>query len=1314
MPNGLQLDPTRTITLRGQHVAEMTRRFKIIRRAVQHIIDTLDVLGLKETPPVTFNVSFPEKQAWRFRTDAEKVDGFNTWFSEQVDAEILTVDAMGDPWTSKRVGSAYKQGSMRAYTDTHKEALADTPQFYAGSREQFLLSSFNHPERVSKLKFLYTRSFTELKGITAVMGQQVGRHLADGIVHGLHPSVIARNMSKSIDKITRTRANVMARTEIIAAHAEGQLDSFDELSVKELQVMAEWSTAGDDRVCDLCMPLEGTVMTVDEARGLLPRHPNCRCAWMPANVGEKDKAKFWSKKQKQDRIRKSLRAELPKKTRAGEVVPQTTKVARARSVWLGKDVKWMNPPPFIPLSRIPLPIAPISPVGAPKAQPISAKPTPTKLIDDVPAAKPQAPKPKSVAPTYQEALDDYKSYTVEMKTKYADDVPWPQMTKAEKNKMTGLSKTLGETPKPVSALVTPKAAVKKTPEPGAWEQYSDFTNEMSKKYGKKASLSDLFPDMTPDEQVRMKKLYLKTYPNSPFPKHLTDAMKPVSIPLPDIPTKTPSAQKYDDFIESMEKKYKVKLDGNVFDKLSDAEIVEHDKLLHQALFPGTKAPVPVPAKTTAQITDDAVKEYDTFIDDMKKKYDASGSTVAGKLSSTELSKMSKLEDAIFGIADDAEAAAVKAKKAVESAKQTTMTPIQASKKYDEVFEELLDKYGDEVTLFQQMTEKEAHTLKNYQGIMKGEKSVKFKPKKKISEAKKQKIAKLQEEAIEAELDLEDYQKVLNKKYNDNYYLFELSLDEEIKLEFLVDDHIAKHKKFISASSTKKAPAKYKKALTAPEKYEHYFEKLATKYGDNVDDMNIIDLYSSATGNEKHKLKKLYSESFPGVKFPAGKNAITPTIKYNKYWAKLESKYGQGNVTKSWSTYEKNKMAKLQKNAHAAVTTPTKKLPKAVEDYEAFKAKMAKKYPQPGGLADYSDLTIAEKAKWGHLQDVADSAMANAKLEEAAKAMQGATAQTPQQKLDKYVDDLSTKYGKGIKSYDLTGIEKATLKELNDVVDKMADAAIVEIEKAIEKEAAGLLSKKQQTQIAFDDFDKAMKKKYPAEFFSVDDLTHDELSNWQALRKAKNEARTLPDGSFGFTKFEYPAGIPSDEARAFVGKSKSFQAKPTNYEQKKAFETYQGSSYRSINTYLREGGIKPGGGYKWNDIAEDIIKPMDAAFENAPGIKQNVTAWRGVRNFREVFGSQSPSKLVGTNFVEKGYMSTTLDSSKASSGFGGSSGTLIEIRVPKGSKTVWIDLITEGNYGESEMLFPRGSIFKIIEASADRGKVVLEFTNKVAL
>jgi len=345
------LDPTRTTTLRKQYSADMKRRFETVRRATVRTIYDLDALGLDESKPPVFNnlitnVNLPERQAWRFQTNAQKLDSFNKWFSSQVDQEILTTNVKGDPWTAKWVESAYKKGSIRAYTDAHPETLAPTGEFYLGSRAQFLESAFARPERVSKLKFLYTRSYEDLKGITSAMGQQVSRVMANGIAQGQGPATIARELSQTIDGITRQRALVMARTEIIAAHAEGQLDSFKEMNIEKVGVMAEWSTAADERVCPLCDELDGTVMTVEEARGLIPRHPNCRCAWIPANVGEKRERerRFWSKREKQQRIDRSLKKELPKRTRAGDRVPQTVKEAKSRSTWAGKNVEPKPPP----------------------------------------------------------------------------------------------------------------------------------------------------------------------------------------------------------------------------------------------------------------------------------------------------------------------------------------------------------------------------------------------------------------------------------------------------------------------------------------------------------------------------------------------------------------------------------------------------------------------------------------------------------------------------------------------------------------------------------------------------------------------------------------------------------------------------------------------------------------------------------------------------------------------------------------------------------------------------------------------------------
>lgn len=300
----LKGDPTRTTTLRNQYVAEMKRRFFWVRRQVTRAVGDLDVLGVSRKRKAQANIfnhivnrfnqeilanQLPPAGAWEFQTDARKLESFQSWITEQVNDPNgpLSVTGTGAPWSSQYVDSAYRRGVVRSYNELHPTRAGETLDFASGRREQFLESSFAQPERMSKLEFLYTRSFEELQGITAAMSQQLQRVLAGGIANGLGPKAIAKQLSDTITGITRQRAMVLARTEIIAAHAEGQLDAFEELGVTGVRAMAEWSTAGDDLVCPMCGPLEGAIMTIQEARGLIPRHPNCRCAWIPANVGER-------------------------------------------------------------------------------------------------------------------------------------------------------------------------------------------------------------------------------------------------------------------------------------------------------------------------------------------------------------------------------------------------------------------------------------------------------------------------------------------------------------------------------------------------------------------------------------------------------------------------------------------------------------------------------------------------------------------------------------------------------------------------------------------------------------------------------------------------------------------------------------------------------------------------------------------------------------------------------------------------------------------------------------------------------------------
>ena len=221
---------------------------------------------------------------WKFLSDSQKVDAFQGWLQTQIDAQVfegIVKEKIVDAYWTEYARQGYLKGAGRAFDDVRRPALSSNLDFFAGTRDEFLRQSFGRPVAVDKVKLLAGRVFTDLKGVTEQMATQMSRTLTDGLVRGQGMREVARDMNKTIDKIGRKRAMTIARTETIRAHAEGQLDALEQLGVEELGVQVEWSVSGIGTTargnlspCELCAPLDGVVMKITEARGLLPRHPN--------------------------------------------------------------------------------------------------------------------------------------------------------------------------------------------------------------------------------------------------------------------------------------------------------------------------------------------------------------------------------------------------------------------------------------------------------------------------------------------------------------------------------------------------------------------------------------------------------------------------------------------------------------------------------------------------------------------------------------------------------------------------------------------------------------------------------------------------------------------------------------------------------------------------------------------------------------------------------------------------------------------------------------------------------------------------------
>ncbi len=410
--NPLKADPTRSKTLRRVFETALMKRFRKLNRAIFDLVVTEDAFGLKQRQPFSFNqeqnddtlgnargnreesrevtigskknrrenrqtlstrrrsrvqrlrennFSVIQNQRFAFQSTPQQVASFRQWLEGQIVTDIIPSGAnIGDEGYWQRfVEEGYRKGQGRAFTDSRPAATTsgnlEQLAFYEGTKAEFLASSFGSPVAVEKVQLLAGRVFTELQGVTQAMAQGITRELTEGLSRGESPFVIARRMQDEIRGIGMRRATLIARTEITRAHAEGQLDAMERLGVEKVGVAVEWSTAGDDRVCPLCQPLEGVVMSLKEARGIIPRHPQCRCAFVPANVGESQEKQIRTKGKIDSALDKSIGQERPKfKTKVvpGRFTPtgrpvrrrvglsqETIKQAKRKSAWRGSDTK---------------------------------------------------------------------------------------------------------------------------------------------------------------------------------------------------------------------------------------------------------------------------------------------------------------------------------------------------------------------------------------------------------------------------------------------------------------------------------------------------------------------------------------------------------------------------------------------------------------------------------------------------------------------------------------------------------------------------------------------------------------------------------------------------------------------------------------------------------------------------------------------------------------------------------------------------------------------------------------------------------------
>jgi SPP1 gp7 family putative phage head morphogenesis protein len=245
-----------------------------------------------------------DRTSLSFRRSEEKLTEFMRWLQDQVNKGLIEIgefEQIGEgieaEWTNKYIADSYKRKEMRSRYELTTAGIK-----VPSTDDSGIKIGMSTPFHLDRVGLLFTRVFSDLSGITDIMDAVISRILAQGMADGDGPELLARKMEAAIngsglgdlgisdtfitDSIDRhisakRRAQMLAHTEMMRAYHRSSIQEYRSWADEGINVQAEWNTAGDNRVCDICKAMEGKIFSLEEIEGMIPLHPECRCITLP-------------------------------------------------------------------------------------------------------------------------------------------------------------------------------------------------------------------------------------------------------------------------------------------------------------------------------------------------------------------------------------------------------------------------------------------------------------------------------------------------------------------------------------------------------------------------------------------------------------------------------------------------------------------------------------------------------------------------------------------------------------------------------------------------------------------------------------------------------------------------------------------------------------------------------------------------------------------------------------------------------------------------------------------------------------------------
>lgn len=209
----------------------------------------------------------------RFKTQKQKQEFLDTLHDKS--KELLN---QGYTDIDEIINTLYSQGRKEGLKDL---TLHDTVIWGNGDRYA--------------LQHLIDYDMGLIKNVTDDLRRQVSDNIFDGVLTGESIPEISRNIRRipefeplpDSNLTANQRATLIARTETMRASNVGTLNTYKEYGLDKVDIMPAVDA------CDECIDFAETYnpLTLEEAEGVLPLHPNCRCVYGPAedfNLSEPD------------------------------------------------------------------------------------------------------------------------------------------------------------------------------------------------------------------------------------------------------------------------------------------------------------------------------------------------------------------------------------------------------------------------------------------------------------------------------------------------------------------------------------------------------------------------------------------------------------------------------------------------------------------------------------------------------------------------------------------------------------------------------------------------------------------------------------------------------------------------------------------------------------------------------------------------------------------------------------------------------------------------------------------------------------------